>query len=608
MNQITKIPKFRRCVLQNFPFIEQDFDALTDYGLLCKVVEYLNKTIDSQNSLTEDFVTLTTLFNTLKEYVDNYFDNLDIQEEVNNKLEEMAEDGTLESIITVYLRENIATITDGYTLDTIGAIGYNTQTGAYYEITDTIDHSHVQHEVATGKYATIIEGAYLNQADKTVAPMSQALVSRLAHNAASYITRRNNFVYGGTYSAFRPNVAQVGGKWEINCSTFAVLMMYGIDYEHSEYNLGTGNYVVDGRFCEDSGILEYFSTPFEGATGDHRWKYTYHLAAYMYERGYCFEPNEDLSNIRPGDVLFFKHQINGGENTTSTFREIDHSAIFGWWASDSSCVVFDVGNLPSAGLNLITNLQENLVLVGRMATQATNDDFEIISYQQDAVTTNTTTLTNVRCRNFEADEFYTLVAKIANSETNLDHYPVIYQGEDRLYGYDGATTKPENDIYIMPFLPSDLDAGAIRIQMNAREGGLTTPSTTITNPIVVKGLLNSGEISGIAPRTCVTQNVQTGFSVDSRSISKGYAILTITGALAQGNNYICDILGMHKFNDILPCIGLTYTYTSGYSAQAIQYAIDFRLTTPRLVIKAPSAVTDGQFVKHSVVIPLLSVQ
>ena len=42
----SKIPKFRRCVLQNFPFIEEDFDALTDYGLLCKVVEYLNKVIE----------------------------------------------------------------------------------------------------------------------------------------------------------------------------------------------------------------------------------------------------------------------------------------------------------------------------------------------------------------------------------------------------------------------------------------------------------------------------------------------------------------------------------------------------------------------------------
>lgn len=103
MNSITRIPKFRRCVLQNFPFIEQDFDALTDYELLCKVVEYLNKVIDSQNEVTEQFEQLVSAFNTLQSYVETYFDNLDVQEEINNKLDEMAEDGTLIQLIMPYL-------------------------------------------------------------------------------------------------------------------------------------------------------------------------------------------------------------------------------------------------------------------------------------------------------------------------------------------------------------------------------------------------------------------------------------------------------------------------------------------------------------------------
>lgn len=31
---------FRNFILQNFPFLEDDFDALTDYELFCKMVEY----------------------------------------------------------------------------------------------------------------------------------------------------------------------------------------------------------------------------------------------------------------------------------------------------------------------------------------------------------------------------------------------------------------------------------------------------------------------------------------------------------------------------------------------------------------------------------------
>lgn len=99
----SKIPKFRRCVLQNFPFIEEDFDALTDYELLCKVVQYLNIVIDHQNNVDEKIEGLTEEFEELKSYVDNYFANLDVQEEINNKLEEMAEGGQLSEIIAQFL-------------------------------------------------------------------------------------------------------------------------------------------------------------------------------------------------------------------------------------------------------------------------------------------------------------------------------------------------------------------------------------------------------------------------------------------------------------------------------------------------------------------------
>ena len=110
----TRIPKFRRFVLQNFPFIEEDFDALTDYGLICKVVEFLNDVIESTNESSAQVEELTDLYNELKSYVDSYFDNLDVQEEVNNKLDEMAEDGTLENMILPYVNEFLA----GYAYNT----------------------------------------------------------------------------------------------------------------------------------------------------------------------------------------------------------------------------------------------------------------------------------------------------------------------------------------------------------------------------------------------------------------------------------------------------------------------------------------------------------
>lgn len=100
-----RIPYFRMWCQQNFPFIEEDFDALTNYQLLCKIVEYLNTVIDSQNTTNENVSIINNNFLELKqtlekEYKDlyDYVNNLDLQEYVNNKLDEMAESGQLQEL------------------------------------------------------------------------------------------------------------------------------------------------------------------------------------------------------------------------------------------------------------------------------------------------------------------------------------------------------------------------------------------------------------------------------------------------------------------------------------------------------------------------------
>ena len=94
--KLNKLTPFKWYVLQNFPFIEEDFDAITNWQLFCKLGDELNKTISNVNILGTQVETLT-------DYVNNYFENLDVQEEINNKLDEMAQDGTLQEIIAEYL-------------------------------------------------------------------------------------------------------------------------------------------------------------------------------------------------------------------------------------------------------------------------------------------------------------------------------------------------------------------------------------------------------------------------------------------------------------------------------------------------------------------------
>ena len=74
-------------------------DSLSYYELLCKVVDYLNKTMEDVETLHGDVTNLHAAYEELQRYVNNYFSTLDVQEEINNKLDEMSKDGTLSNII-----------------------------------------------------------------------------------------------------------------------------------------------------------------------------------------------------------------------------------------------------------------------------------------------------------------------------------------------------------------------------------------------------------------------------------------------------------------------------------------------------------------------------
>lgn len=92
-------------------------------------------------------------FTALKDFVDDYFENLDVQEEINNKLDAMADAGTLQSIIYEYLNSvalftydtvadmKLATnFVDGSYAKTLGYYAKADKGGAIYKIrTKTID-------------------------------------------------------------------------------------------------------------------------------------------------------------------------------------------------------------------------------------------------------------------------------------------------------------------------------------------------------------------------------------------------------------------------------------------------------------------------------------
>lgn len=82
-NNYKPLKPFRGWVLENFPFIENDFDALTNYQIFCKIIEYINNIITDVTAIEDSIDDVIKLVNDIKTYVDEYLEDItDVKEEI----------------------------------------------------------------------------------------------------------------------------------------------------------------------------------------------------------------------------------------------------------------------------------------------------------------------------------------------------------------------------------------------------------------------------------------------------------------------------------------------------------------------------------------------
>ena len=105
MSTYKKLPPFKGWTLENFPFIEADFDALTNYELICKITEYINKMAENQNELNSIYQELYNGYKELYDYVNEYLTDVDDLKAAINRI-----DASLDSLSVSVLQNanNIA--------------------------------------------------------------------------------------------------------------------------------------------------------------------------------------------------------------------------------------------------------------------------------------------------------------------------------------------------------------------------------------------------------------------------------------------------------------------------------------------------------------------
>lgn len=98
---MNKLKPFRFFAQRVIPLVYDD--SLSYYELLCKVVEQLNRLTDNNNDMIDTV-------NEFTEFVTHYFDNLDVQTEINHKLDVMAANGQLYALFKPYFDDLSANI------------------------------------------------------------------------------------------------------------------------------------------------------------------------------------------------------------------------------------------------------------------------------------------------------------------------------------------------------------------------------------------------------------------------------------------------------------------------------------------------------------------
>ena len=240
-NNIPKIPNqkeykdltpFDLVLIQKFPFIEEDFDAINIYGIISKIKDYLNTTIANEQIVTENQQNVFKGFTDLHNYVEDYFTNLDVQDEINNKLDEMAESGELQTIIETFLNSN-------------AVFGYNTVSDMQ-SATNLIVGSHAK----TCGYNYINDGAgadYIIQAETTDIRLSNGLYAKKIEDKCEFIFPGK---WGLDATSGNSNLIKVGEKVILIDANSQTVYNY-LKLMLAENNVSHIDYVIITHFDSD---------------------------------------------------------------------------------------------------------------------------------------------------------------------------------------------------------------------------------------------------------------------------------------------------------------------------------------------------------------------
>lgn len=193
--KLITMPPFKSWLASNIPAVYDN--TMSYYEELCALIAYLEKQVTPAVNAN------TTGLAALKKYVEDYFKDLDIQTEIDNKLDEMAESGQLAEIIAQYIELNgvlaydtktqlkaANNIVNGSICETLGSTTITDGKGSLYKIrtitsSDVVDDDNI---VALANYPTLIA----QRTNKVISNKLVIIGDSWSMNNYPYVTNQNS--------------------------------------------------------------------------------------------------------------------------------------------------------------------------------------------------------------------------------------------------------------------------------------------------------------------------------------------------------------------------------------------------------------------------------
>ena len=165
LKPIEKLTPFTKMIMTIGTLPSSFYASMSYYESMVWLYEYLKNTViptvnnnaDAVEELQGKFIELNEAFNTLQDWIENYFNNLDVQEEINHKLDEMALDGSLTNLIKNYIDPLFNDYKDG--IDNI-INGQNTEISNFkLSVNDSITSMNSAIETIDNKVESVTSGS-----------------------------------------------------------------------------------------------------------------------------------------------------------------------------------------------------------------------------------------------------------------------------------------------------------------------------------------------------------------------------------------------------------------------------------------------------------------